>query len=73
LEPKVGDILCFKASQIEHCTRSIGERDQYGIALYQKTSFYRWYNIVQERSLDEGYDKLSADWAASNSHYYVGR
>lgn len=63
--PQIGDVMLCKASELRHCTKTIGEKGQFGVALYQKSSFFRWYSIVKSNMLHDIYDKLTLSWLHS--------
>lgn len=63
--PLVGDVMLCRSSELWHCTKTIGDRGQFGIALYQKASFFRWYNILKARMMVDVSDKLVQAWCDS--------
>jgi hypothetical protein len=56
--PLVGDVMLCKSSELWHCTKTIGCRGQFGVALYQKASFFRWYAVLKSQMVENVQDKL---------------
>lgn len=39
--PKHGDVLCFRACDLSHCTRTFKETNLFGLAFFQKASLFK--------------------------------
>ena len=67
--PKIGDVVLLKSRDLYHCTRTLGSKGQYGIALFQNSHFFRHHAILREKLTQGVSDTLTKSWLHSEKFY----
>jgi hypothetical protein len=68
-EPEIGDVLLFRGNEIVHASKTSGSTGQLGIALFQKSTFFRGYQVLLDRLSKGVSDEFTSSWFRSEVYY----